>query len=109
MTERHLVGLHVRNPGDHDLGVVENVSVDVDTGTVTSVAVSLGGLLGLGSRHFDLPWDEFVYDPDGGVLRLDISRGELEAARSMKTDPDERFQTWRDEVTRAYLEHPPPM
>lgn len=109
MTATRLVGLHIRNPAGEDLGTVENVCIDVATGRVASLAVSFGGLLGVGSRHFELPWEELEFDADAGALRLDISRDDLEAARGRPPATEDRLQAWRDEVTRAYLEHLPPM
>lgn len=58
---------------DHDgerAGTVAEVMMETAAGRIAYVALSVGGVLGVGERLFALPWDAFAVDPIGGEVRL---------------------------------------
>ena len=61
--------------GDH-IGSIEDVMLDKSTGRVAYAVLSFGGFLGLGSKHYPLPWEMLRYDTQlgGYVVKLDKVR-----------------------------------
>jgi hypothetical protein len=50
--------------------------LDKGTGRVAYAVLSFGGFLGIGSKHFPLPWEMLRYDTrlGGYVVKLDRAR-----------------------------------
>ena len=61
--------------GEH-IGSIEDVMLDKPTGRVAYAVLSFGGFLGLGSKHYPLPWEMLRYDSNlgGYVVKLDKIR-----------------------------------
>jgi len=51
-----IAGMAVRSPSDKDLGKVEDVVIDMETGSVRYVAIGFGGFLGFGDKLFAVPF-----------------------------------------------------
>src|SRR5215471_11593332 len=51
-----IAGMPVKDPNDKDLGKVEDVVIDMETGAVRYVAISFGGFLGVGDKLFAVPF-----------------------------------------------------
>jgi len=64
----------------HQIGHIDDLSVDRATGQVVYAIMSFGGFLGIGKRYHPLPWDALHYDSamNGYVVNLD--KKALEAA-----------------------------
>lgn len=58
------------------IGSIEDVMLDKATGKVAYAVLSFGGFLGIGSKHYPLPWDMLRYDTSlgGYVVKLDKVR-----------------------------------
>ena len=91
-----LIGDDVRNPEGEDLGKLEEIMIDVDTGQVGYAVVSFGGFLGMGDKLFAVPWRTLRIDTDEHELVLDLPREVLENAPGM--DRDEWPSTTLDTV-----------
>jgi hypothetical protein len=61
--------------GEH-IGSIEDVMLDKATGKVAYAVLSFGGFLGIGSKHYPLPWEMLRYDTrlGGYVVKLDKAR-----------------------------------
>lgn len=81
-----LVGADVRNPQDESLGDLKDVMVDSTSGRIAYGIVSFGGVLGIGTKLFAIPWDAFRVDPERERLVLDISRDRLKDAPGFDSD-----------------------
>ncbi|MCC6859534.1 MAG: PRC-barrel domain-containing protein [Bryobacterales bacterium] len=99
-----LIGDGVRNLQDEDLGKVEEIMIDLDSGRVAYVVVSFGGFLGLGSKLFAIPWDAFRLDSDREVFILDVDRQALENAPGFDKDnwPDFADREWGSQIHSYY-------
>jgi len=51
-----MTGMAVRSPADKDLGKVEDLVIDMHSGSIRYVAISFGGLLGVGDKLFAVPF-----------------------------------------------------
>jgi sporulation protein YlmC with PRC-barrel domain len=74
-----LVGRDVKNVTNETIGEVDNIVVEPD-GKVKQVIVSVGGFLGLGSKHVSLAWNQIRMDSTGGTLMVDMTKEQLKSA-----------------------------
>lgn len=79
-------GTSVYNPKGESLGSVERVMLNKLNGRVAYAVVSFGGLFGIGSRYYPLPWEMLRYDQNQGGYVVDIDRDRLDAAPSYEDE-----------------------
>lgn len=75
-----LVGAEVRNPQDESLGDLKDVMVDSANGKIAYGILTFGGVLGIGTKMFAIPWDAFRVDPEKERLVLDVPKERLKDA-----------------------------
>lgn len=73
-------GTAVYNGKGEKLGSIYNFMVDKRSGEVEYAVLQFGGVLGLGSDYYPLPWDVLDYDTDKGGYLVDIDKSKLENA-----------------------------
>ena len=73
-------GTAVYNPEGERLGTVSNFMVDKRSGKVDYAVLEFGGLFGLGSDHYPLPWEMLTYDTDKGGYVVNVSKDQLKDA-----------------------------
>jgi hypothetical protein len=67
------------------LGQVENFMVGKRSGRVAYAVLSFGGLLGVGTSHYPLPWRVLNYDTEKGGYVVDITKDRLNDAPSHRS------------------------
>lgn len=101
-----LVGMDVKNADGQALGKVNELVLDVDSGQVMYVALSTGGVLGVGDKLFAVPWKEFQLkrDEDDSYFVLNLDKAKLETAPGFDEEnwPDVADENWRNEIDRYY-------
>jgi sporulation protein YlmC with PRC-barrel domain len=73
-------GTTVYNEQGEKLGSIHNFMVDKETGQVEYAVLTFGGLFGLGSDHYPLPWDVLTYDTEQGGYVVNLDKSVLEKA-----------------------------
>ena len=73
-------GTTVYNEQGEKLGSIHNFMVDKDSGQVEYAVLTFGGLFGMGSDHYPLPWDVLTYDTDQGGYVVNLDKSVLEKA-----------------------------
>ncbi|MDY6872486.1 MAG: PRC-barrel domain-containing protein [Chloroflexota bacterium] len=81
-----LIGDVVRNSSDEDLGKIEDLMIDLDSGRIVYAVLSFGGFLGLGDKLFAIPWSALKVDLKKECFRLDIDKETLEKAPGFNKD-----------------------
>lgn len=101
-----LIGMDVRNSNGQNLGNVNDVVFDLDTGRVRYVAISFGGFLGIGNKLFAVPIDllKLKHGTDESCFVFDVAKDRLQTAPGFNQDawPDMADRKWRDEVDAFY-------
>ena len=92
------------NLDGEDLGKLEELMLHLDTGEVAYAVVSFGGFLGMGDKHFAVPWDALKVDTEDHRIVLDIDRERLENAPGFDKDawPTTAETGWMTDVYRHY-------
>lgn len=75
-------GTPVYDPDGERLGTIENFMVGKRSGRVEYAVMTFGGFLGIGERHFPIPWDELDYDEDENGYIVNFTERDLEDAPS---------------------------
>ncbi|MCD6050153.1 MAG: antigen, partial [Verrucomicrobia bacterium] len=75
-----LIGMTVKNYQDDKLGKVEELAVDVESGRVVQVILSVGGIAGIGDRQIAVPPSALHHDVAQKVVHLDSTKDRLKAA-----------------------------
>lgn len=75
-----LIGMEVKNYQDEDLGEVQDLVVDMESGRVVQVILSSGGFLGIGSLLTAVPPGALHHDTADQVLLLKADRAKLESS-----------------------------
>jgi len=75
-----LIGMEVQNLQNEKLGKVDELAVDIQSGRIVQVIVSLGGLLGIGNKTVAVTPRAFTLDETHKVLRLEADKEKLKGA-----------------------------
>jgi len=81
-----LIGSPVRNTKAEELGKIENIAIDANTGAVAYAVMSHGGFLGLGEKLIPVPWSQLRRTSDGEVFVLDIDKKVLDKITGFDKD-----------------------
>lgn len=81
-----MIGDDVKNPTGEDLGKIEEIMIDVNTGRVAYAVLSFGGFLGIGDKLFAVPWGAMMLDAEEEVFVLDVDEETLENAPGFDKD-----------------------
>jgi hypothetical protein len=75
-------GTAVYDRQGNKLGEVYNFMVGKRSGRVAYAVLSFGGLMGLGSSHYPLPWNALDYDTEKGGYVVGLTKDQLNDAPS---------------------------
>lgn len=88
-----VTGTEVRNLQDEELGTIEDVVLNPQSGDIHYVIVSSGGILGLGEDMVPVPWSALRATPGMNTFVLDASEQVVEDAPAVDasrfTDPNQ--------------------
>ena len=75
-----LIGDGVKNAAGEDLGKLEEIMLDVESGRITYGVLSFGGFLGMGDKLFAVPWSAFDLNKEEKSFYLNVNKEQLENA-----------------------------
>src|SRR5262245_34978313 len=79
-----IIGLAVKNDKHEDLGKIDDLVIDMKTGEVRYAAIAYGGVAGIGSKLFAVPWQKMTFmfgEPNKASSRhfmFDVSKEQFE-------------------------------
>lgn len=80
------VGAKVRGSDAKTVGTIADVLFAAAEGRIVYVALSVGGVFGVGERLFAVPWAAFVVDPLNTALSLRFTRAALDGRKGFDKD-----------------------
>lgn len=100
LTATSIIGDRVENPMGEDLGKIDNLMININTGMIEYVVLDFGSFLGIGGKLFAIPFSELRIDP---VRQLFILNREKEYLKNMPGFdknhwPDTNDHTYFDDV-----------
>ena len=95
-----LMGDTVKNHQDENIGNLEEIMIDLETGRVAYVVISAGGFLGIGDKYFGIPWEMVGVDTEDKSIVIDLDKETLKDAPGFDKDnwPDSTDMDWLSEV-----------
>ncbi|AXY72866.1 PRC-barrel domain containing protein [Paraflavitalea soli] len=111
LTARSITGDKVENPNGDDLGKIEDLMINIDTGEVEYVVMESGAFLGLGGKLFAIPFKELRLNPAKEVFVLNRDKEYLKESPGFDKDhwPDTNDHRYFERVTSYYDRTPIPM
>jgi sporulation protein YlmC with PRC-barrel domain len=99
-----LLGDTVRNNSGEELGTLEEIMLDLDSGRIAYAVLSFGGFLGFGDKLFAIPWQAMTVDTDNKEIILPVTKEQLENAPGFDPDnwPSAPDRSWVAEVHSYY-------
>jgi sporulation protein YlmC with PRC-barrel domain len=104
-----LIGMNIQNPQGKNVGEINDLVVDANTGKIRYAAVTYGGFLGIGNKMFAVPFEAFKCqpnptDPKTTVLILDVTQQQLEGSVGFDESswPDFADQNMTLELDKRY-------
>jgi sporulation protein YlmC with PRC-barrel domain len=91
-------GKRVRNHAGQDLGKIEEIVLDLETGRIAYAVLAFGGVIGIGEKLFAIPWRALTFDERGDVF-IDADRRHFE--QSPGFDPNH----WPEAADPAWEAH----
>lgn len=103
-----LIGKTVRNSDNEDLGKLENIVIDPQSGRAIYGVLSFGGFLGMGDKLFAIPWNSIQLPGDAKHVVLNIEKDRLKKAEGFDKDhwPNMADTRWATETHRYYGAEP---
>lgn len=100
ISARTVQGSAVRNARNEELGHIEDLVIDKVSGRIVYAVLSFGGFLGIGDKHFALPWEALRYSKEHEAYLLDIDPDTLRRAPGFdkSSPPDMSDQRWGREI-----------
>lgn len=105
----HMMGQNIQNAEGKAVGEINDIVLDAGTGRIRYVAVTYGGLLGVGNKMFAVPYEAFECkaNPDDhtkNIVVLDVTQKQLEGATGFDEDhwPDFADNKFTMELDKRY-------
>jgi sporulation protein YlmC with PRC-barrel domain len=92
-------GYKVVDTNGDNLGKIEDLMIDLDSGRIAYAALSFGGFLGMSDKLFAVPWQALSPIANGQTFVLAVPREVLEKAEGFDRD---KCPTTLEELSRTY-------
>jgi sporulation protein YlmC with PRC-barrel domain len=104
LSATELIGDKVVNRVGEKLGQIEELMLDVEKGRVAYAVLSFGGFLGMGDKHFAIPFEALKLDADHDSFILDVDQEKLKMAPGFEKSnpPKAADRTWGAEIYKYY-------
>lgn len=104
MSASTLIGDQVVNAQGENIGKLQEIMLDIETGRIAYGVLDFGGILGMGGKLFAVPWQAFGVDERHRRLTLDVPREKLEQAQGFDPNnwPDTANPEWGRQIFDYY-------
>ena len=80
-----LIGTPVKNPQGEELGKIQDLMLDPQTGRIMSAVLSFGGTLGMGEKRVTIPWETLAVGINKNELVVEMEKEKLPPAPGGET------------------------
>src|SRR3979411_2812405 len=100
VVKKSILGAQGVNAEREDVGTIEDLVIDSRDSRVAYAIVSFGGFLGMGDKHFAIPWQALTLDPSEKIAVLNINKERLTNAPGFDRDnwPDMTDSNWATKI-----------
>jgi sporulation protein YlmC with PRC-barrel domain len=99
-----LLGEHVVNSQEEDLGEIKEIMLDMRNGQVAYAVLAFGGFLGVGEKLFAVPWQALQLDTINKRFVLNVDKERLKSAPGFDSNawPDMSDLNWARQIHTFY-------
>ena len=99
-----LLNHRVRNTAGEDVGKIEDIVLDPNTGTIRYAVLSFSGVPGMGDRLYAIPWTLLNVSPSRDYAVLNIDKTRLERAPGFNRNqwPEVADPAWQRQIHDYY-------
>jgi sporulation protein YlmC with PRC-barrel domain len=99
-----IIGTDVYDMQGRKIGDVKDVVVDPQRGSIDYAVLSFGGMMGVGTKYFAVPWKSLQANSDGKRYMLNVDKTALKNAPGFDKNnwPDMANQQWASDVERFW-------
>jgi sporulation protein YlmC with PRC-barrel domain len=101
ISSEHIVGASVYDPGGKEIGEIDHLMIDPETGHARYAVVNFCGFMCLRPGHHAVPWSTLCYDKDKQRYTSEVTAEQLEKAPEF----DAASWTDRDWETRIHTHY----
>lgn len=98
-----LTGTKVQNLQGENIGKIQDLMIDLDSGHILYTVLSFGGFMGIGDDYFAIPMEALVFSDHDDVIKLDIDKETLKNAPGF--DKDNWPEQPKDEFVSSVYEY----
>jgi len=88
---QQVLGMTVVAKDGTDLGEIQDIKLDINSGRISYVTMSKGGMLGMMKENIAVPIEAFRFSPESSQAMLTVDRTMLEDAPKQANMSDEEF------------------
>ncbi len=96
-----VTGTSVYGADGSNVGSIDRVMIDKQSGKVAYAVMSFGGILGIGGEERPVPWNTLTYDTTLGGFRTSITEAQLTDAPQAESGW-ERDRDWEQRTYQVY-------
>lgn len=93
-----LKGTSVKNLTDENIGEIQDLMINLQTGNVEYAVLSFGGFMGIGDKHFAVPVQALNFVAEDNKIRVDINKETLQNA------PGFDKENWPSEASPEFIQ-----
>jgi sporulation protein YlmC with PRC-barrel domain len=75
-----LIGASVKNAQGENLGKIDELVIDPMDARIKAAVISVGGVLGIGSKSIAVPWNKVTMGPERDTVVVAMGKDEIEQA-----------------------------
>lgn len=101
-------GDRVKDTEGNDVGKIEDIMIDLESGDIAYAVLSFGGFLGMGDKLFAVPWQSLQLNAEEHEFTINVNREVLESAPGFDKGnwPDFADPTFGTETHSHYGQQP---
>ena len=85
MSSSALIGTMVKNTQGEELGKIQELMIDPQSGRISSAVLSFGGVLGINEKRIEIPWDKLQVGLGKKELIVEMDKEQLQSTPSAET------------------------
>jgi sporulation protein YlmC with PRC-barrel domain len=77
---RTVLGMRIKNEQGRDVGELDNLLIDTQSGRISHVVIGVGGFMGVGEKKVVVPWTDLKIASEGNRPVATLEQAKLESA-----------------------------
>ena len=105
ISSKRIEGTAVLDRYAKKIGSVHSIMIEKESGQVAYAVLTFGGILGVGSRAYPLPWSMLTYSPEHHAYCLELRYEDIAEAPYMALDQADRPHALQEPAYRHWDEY----